>query len=258
MDDLHVGLPGWVIHTRPVNSDSPVYTTTTDGTGKFVFPNLTPGTWLVWEDMQEGWTPVTSASFTVEVPPGPGCVQVRFKNRQATSTPTPVPPSTSTPTPGDPTSTPTRTPTRTPTPQTAPTFTPTPTRTPTPAPGGVCVTGRVEVTIWGEKYSYSLVPDGNAKILKPLPWQTSTTLNIVNYTGPVTWTQYAPTWKKQVGGYSFTYPGGLPGAAFSIFIITECGEIMLISYIDDPTATPTPRAVSGPFKTFLPVQNRKH
>lgn len=230
-----------MIHTRPLNSIAPVYSATTDGTGLFKFPNLTVGTWLVWEDMQEGWTPVTSASFTVEVPAGPACVQVRFKNRQATSTPTPLLTSTSTPT-------------RTPTPQTPPTSTPT--RTPTP--GGVCATGRVEVTIWGVKYSYSLVPDGNAKMLKPLPWQYATTLQLVNYTGNTIWTQYAPYWHKQVGGYSFTYPGGLPGAAFSLFLITDCGEIMLVSYIDDPTATPTPKAISGPFKTFLPVQNRRH
>ena len=262
-----MGLPGWVIHTRPVNSDTPVYTATTDGTGLFVFRDLRPGTWLVWEELQEGWTPVTSPSFTVEVTPGPSCVQVRFKNRQATSTPTRVPPATSTPTPGPATSTPTRTPTpqtgptvtptRTPTPG-GPTATPTPTLTPTPA--GVCQTGRLEVTIWGTKHSFPI--DGQwgdpPRTIKPLPWQFPTVFTVVGYNGPILWTQYQPYWTQQVGGNTFIYPGGLAGAQYTLYVETDCGVVAIHSDIDDPTPTPTPRVVGGPFKAYTPLQYRSH
>ena len=105
VDDLHVGLPGWVIRANPAGQNSPTYIAVTDGAGFFTFPALEPGQWQVSEVMQQGWAPVTSPSFEVTVPPGPGCVEVRFKNRQATVTPTiiptwtPTPRATNTPTP---------------------------------------------------------------------------------------------------------------------------------------------------------------
>ncbi len=102
VDDLHVGLPAWVIRTRPSGASSPQYEATTDGTGYFIFPNLTPSRWTVWEVLQEGWVPVTASQFEVTVNPGPTCVQVRFKNRQATPTPTPISTPTRTPTPEGP------------------------------------------------------------------------------------------------------------------------------------------------------------
>ncbi len=108
IDDLHIGLPGWVIHTHPLGSNTPLLTTTTDGTGYFRFENLTPGRWVVYEEMQERWVPVTVPQFDAPVYAGPDCTRVRFKNRQATTTPT------TTPSPY-----PTMAPTATPTPTTA-------------------------------------------------------------------------------------------------------------------------------------------
>ena len=91
IDDLHVGLPGWVIHAHPLGSDTPLLTTMTDGTGYFRFENLTPGRWVIYEEMQERWVPVTVPQFDVPVYAGPDCTRVRFKNRQATPTPTITP-----------------------------------------------------------------------------------------------------------------------------------------------------------------------
>jgi YVTN family beta-propeller protein len=83
IDDLHRGLPGWTIHVRPRDAQGPVLTTVTDGHGDFYFAGLTGGWWTVWEEMQPGWAPVTEATFDVPLPPGPSCVEVGFKNRQA-------------------------------------------------------------------------------------------------------------------------------------------------------------------------------
>ena len=83
VDDLHVGLPGWTIHARPRDAQTPVLTAVTDGQGSFYFAGLTAGPWTVWEEMQPGWAPVTPDTFDVQLPPGPACVEVRFKNRQA-------------------------------------------------------------------------------------------------------------------------------------------------------------------------------
>jgi YVTN family beta-propeller protein len=83
VDDLHVGLPGWVIHVRPRGAAGPVLTAVTDGSGNFSFAGLPIGWWTVWEEMQPGWAPVTPAQFDVELLPGATCTQVRFKNRQA-------------------------------------------------------------------------------------------------------------------------------------------------------------------------------
>jgi len=131
VDDLHVGLPLWVIHARPAGKQNPVYTAITDGTGYFRFDNLPVGTYTFWEEMQERWVPVTAPQFDAPVNPGPDCTHIRFKNRQATPTPTPTP----TPTQGGGeeqggTDTPTPTPSYTPT----PTWTVTPTRGVTSTP----------------------------------------------------------------------------------------------------------------------------
>jgi hypothetical protein len=83
VDDLHVGLPGWTIHARPRDAQAPVLTTVTDGSGAFHFANLPVGFWTVWEEMQPNWAAVTAPMFDVELQPGPGCAEVRFKNRQA-------------------------------------------------------------------------------------------------------------------------------------------------------------------------------
>ena len=90
VDDLHVGLAGWVIHARLLNNpDAPVYTDETDATGYFNFADLPIGEYLFWEEMQTGWAPVTPAEQTAEVLAGDICTEIRFKNKQATPTPTP-------------------------------------------------------------------------------------------------------------------------------------------------------------------------
>lgn len=90
IDDLHVGLPDWEIHARPVGQQTPHLGAYTDGTGYYRFDDLQPGTWNVWEIMQSGWEPVTSEMVTVTVNPGDECTYVRFKNRQVPPTPTPT------------------------------------------------------------------------------------------------------------------------------------------------------------------------
>jgi hypothetical protein len=83
IDDLHVGLPNWIIHARPCGQAQPVLTTATDGNGNFRFDPLAAGCWTIWEEQQPGWAPVTSWTFDVEAMPGYACVDVRFKNRQS-------------------------------------------------------------------------------------------------------------------------------------------------------------------------------
>jgi YVTN family beta-propeller protein len=83
VDDLHVGLPNWVIHARPRDAAGPTLTAVTDGSGHFHFANLPVGFWTVWEEIQPGWAPVTAPIFDVELQPGSQCIEVRFKNRQA-------------------------------------------------------------------------------------------------------------------------------------------------------------------------------
>ena len=261
VDDLHVGLPGWTIHTRPVGSATPEYTAVTDGSGYFEFQNLTPGDWEVWEEMQVGWTPVTSDRFTVTVFSGDNCVQVRFKNRQAPVTPTatPTPISTSTPTP-TPTTPPGITPT--PTPTTPPGVTPTatstpgcpcPTPTPTPTlPPGCNVNSRLQFNIWGRDYDIPLWDDDQVWSVNGLPWQRPTVFTVTGYSGNVIWTQYQPYWHKQEGGYTYTYPGGHAGDIFQLYVRTSCGTIQLLGAIDDPTPTPPNPGAMG-YRVWVPV-----
>lgn len=82
VDDLHVGLPGWTIHARPRDSQGITLTTTTNGSGDFFFAGLAASWWVVWEEMQPGWAPVTADTFEVSVSASPPCAEVRFKNRQ--------------------------------------------------------------------------------------------------------------------------------------------------------------------------------
>ena len=233
IDDQHVGLPNWEIHAKPVGQDAPHLVTTTDGTGYFRFDNMTPGQWEFWEIMQVGWEPVTADMFVAQVIPGPDCIYVRFKNRQTTPTPTatPIPPDT-------------------PAPPQNPIYLPI-----IITPGGVCQTGRLQVTVWGTFYSFPLAPDGNIKTIKPMDWQSSTTFRIVNYQGPVTWTQYKPSYYKQHGGYEFVYPGGQAGEIFWMTVQTSCGTIVIASPVDDPTPTPAPGAVSMR-SPYLPLLHR--
>ncbi len=132
-------------------------------------------------------------------------------------------------------------------------------------PGGVCVEGRLQVTVFDTFYSFQLTPDGNVKTIRPLPWQSPTLFRLVNYSGPVIWTQYQPVYFKQVNGYEFTYPGGRSGETFRLWVETACGIIVVQTDIDDPTPTPTPRpaatatptpAASQANKIYLPALNR--
>lgn len=194
--------------------------------------------WTFWEVMQPGWSPVTAEMFNATVPSGPGCIYIRFKNRQATPTPTP---------------TPLVTPTATATPVPNPVWIPVAMR-----PGGVCEIGRVQVTVFGTFYSFSLTPDGNVKTIRPLPWQSPTVFRIVNYEGPVVWTQYRPLYEKQIGGYEFTYPGGRAGDIFTLYVETSCGIVRIETDIDDPTPTPTPQVTPTrtPTPTRVPLNHR--
>jgi len=83
VDDQHNGVAGWEIMAKSAEGyeAKPV---TTDEDGYFIFEDLTLGTWTVWEDVQDGWTPVTPSKFKVVLTTAsraPDCVPVRFKNR---------------------------------------------------------------------------------------------------------------------------------------------------------------------------------
>ena len=236
VDDLHVGLPAWRIHARPVGATQPEYVTQTDGTGYFEFRNLTPGRWELWEEMEDGWEPVTAPQFEVTVNGGDECVQVRFKNRQVPPTPTP------TFTPAPPTAT--LTPTYTPAP---PTATSTPVPTVTPPPG--CEAGRLEFNIWGTDYSIPLWDDDHVWSVWGLPWQYPTVFTVRNYNGSrLIWLQYQPYYHKQEGGNTFVFPGGHAGEDFTMYLETDCGKLQLQGAVDDPTVTPV-----GPNRVWVPV-----
>ncbi len=205
IDDLHVGLPNWVIHARPAGQPGPIYTATTDGTGYFRFDNLPPGTYTFWEEMQEGWAPVTAPEFNAPVAPGGDCTYIRFKNKQATPTPTPTEPQV---TPQGPTDTPTPTPTPTEpqvTPQ-APTDTPTPTPTPTPTLCFTSLGGQIYLDLnLDGAYQYGTEPPvGNV---------------MVQITGPVNRTVMANS-----GGWWQT--GGLPLGNYTITVIPPAGYVV--------------------------------
>ncbi|MCW6050843.1 DUF4347 domain-containing protein [Lyngbya sp. CCAP 1446/10] len=118
-------------------------TTTTDGSGNYLFTNLTPGSYRVREVQKSGFTQSTDDPTDIALTSGQIVTGINFGN---SPTPTPITPTpTPTPTPITPLPTPTPTPVTTPTPPTpaptpptpptpAPTPTPEPTPTPTPEP----------------------------------------------------------------------------------------------------------------------------
>jgi hypothetical protein len=82
VNDQHQGLAGWNIYAEPASGSGPTFMAQTDSTGAFTFPNLTLGTWRLWEDVQAGWKAVTPSSFDVTLnTAGTVCTVVRFKNR---------------------------------------------------------------------------------------------------------------------------------------------------------------------------------
>ncbi len=84
IDDNHKPLGGWTIYAQPVDASSPVTRTITKPDGSFVFPELTLGTWTIWEEVPDWWTPITAPRFNVTLEKAsayPQCISVRFKNR---------------------------------------------------------------------------------------------------------------------------------------------------------------------------------
>ncbi len=146
------------------------------------------------------------------------------------------------------------------------TATPIPTPTPSPQPiwlplilpsPPMCDVARVQTEVWGQLFTFPLKSDGNVKFVPPLPWQRETIFIILGYQGPVTWTQYKPTYRKQIGGYEFIYPGGQSGADFRLFIESTCGAVIIETSVDDPTPTPVPtpntQSSEFQFQTFMPM-----
>jgi hypothetical protein len=76
---LEKGLPGWQITAHKASGDEADLAQVTDANGYFQF-YLSLGTWTISEELQDGWTPVTPASFDVAVTQGHACEHVRFKN----------------------------------------------------------------------------------------------------------------------------------------------------------------------------------
>jgi len=80
INQLETGLPGWKIKAHKISGDDNDLTQLTNAAGYFQF-YLSLGTWTISEELQDGWTPVTPASFDVAVTRGHVCEHVRFKNR---------------------------------------------------------------------------------------------------------------------------------------------------------------------------------
>ncbi|MBC7224054.1 MAG: carboxypeptidase regulatory-like domain-containing protein [Anaerolineae bacterium] len=84
-DENQVGLSGWVIRAKPVDSDGPVKVAITGADGYYRLDGLDARRWRFTEDLKLGWVPLNPAEGWVEVDlrsPGPGeCVQVDFQNR---------------------------------------------------------------------------------------------------------------------------------------------------------------------------------
>jgi hypothetical protein len=79
INQLETGLPGWTIKAHKISGQDNDLTQVTNAAGYFQF-YLSLGTWTISEEMQDGWTPVTPASFDVAVTQGHVCEHVRFKN----------------------------------------------------------------------------------------------------------------------------------------------------------------------------------
>jgi serine-aspartate repeat-containing protein C/D/E len=80
INHLEQGLSGWEISAR--NEDTgQSFSTVTDENGYFYFHTLSLGTWIISEELQPGWEPVTAPEFTVDVTEPFKCETVRFKNR---------------------------------------------------------------------------------------------------------------------------------------------------------------------------------
>lgn len=213
---------------------TPIKTVQTSGQGYYIFPDLPDGTYSIRFDLPDGYaySPYMAPGSTALTdsnadPDTNGCtgpiqlpVGVTDKSWDAGMYPVAAP---------------------TPTPIPTPKPTPTP---PPPAgnpviylpiiltPGDQCEIARVNTTVWGQFFSFPV--DNQIHIVPPLPWQTSTTFRLFNYTGDHTWYLYEPYYRKQVGGDAFVYEGGHPGEPFSLYLFTDCGFILITSHVDPP------------------------
>ncbi|MGC8839663.1 MAG: SpaA isopeptide-forming pilin-related protein, partial [Anaerolineae bacterium] len=61
------GLAGWTIHLRPKGQTSPVWTRVTNSSGYFKFSGLPTGTYIIWEELQDGWEAVTPVEQEIQV-----------------------------------------------------------------------------------------------------------------------------------------------------------------------------------------------
>jgi hypothetical protein len=80
INQLEKALPGWTIKAHKTSGDTTDQTAVTDSKGYFQF-YLSLGTWTFSEVMQDGWSAVTPAKFSVPVTKQFKCEHVRFKNR---------------------------------------------------------------------------------------------------------------------------------------------------------------------------------
>ena len=233
-DGYEAGISGATVnlYTNGHCTGMPVKTVQTNVGGYFIFPDLQEGIYSIRFDLPEGYTyspymaPGSTRSKDSNADPNAnGCtgpiqlpVGVTDKSWDAGMYPAPTP---------------------------TPTLTPTPTPIPTPTPGNPviylpiivtpgeqCEIARVNTTVWGQFFSFPL--DNQIHIVPPLPWQTSTTFRLFNYTGDHTWYLYEPYYKKQMGGDAFVYEGGHPGKPFSLYLFTDCGFILITSHVDPP------------------------
>jgi len=85
-----VGLPGWTITIQPKYGGTP-QSKVTDGTGRAEFTNLDPGWYVVSEQAQSGWVPVSASSVTLELEVTGVPREHTFWNRQSGVYPGPSP-----------------------------------------------------------------------------------------------------------------------------------------------------------------------
>ena len=79
INQLETALGGWKITAHKASGDEVDQVQVTGADGYFQF-YLSLGTWTISEELQDGWTPVTPASFDIAVTQGHVCEHVRFKN----------------------------------------------------------------------------------------------------------------------------------------------------------------------------------
>lgn len=96
-----------------------------------------------------------------------------------------------------------------------------------------CLAGYVQAT--NVRGTWRL-PLNSAQVLTigHLPWTSPTTFEMVGGESldPVTWVKYSPAPYENRTGRLFTYPGGHPGAEFSLYWFSRCGQAHLRDNVD--------------------------